>query len=1152
MGRRRLRKLGFLLVAFLSSSCGGGQGSSNPPPPGDFQLAFATNPVVLQKGGATGDQINLTALNGFNGNVALSLSALSSGISVSPFFPTTISSTQGLGVSFTASSSAAIGSSIITLTGTSGNISHSIPLTIQIIAPPSFQLSLNPSSVTLNPNSSANVQVTLSGTIPSGSDVPVTVPFQISNLPGVTTSGPFNVSTAQPTATFQVIAALNAPSASNVPVQISGTFGSTVVNVNLLVSVNNTFPSSGPPSRSTFRRTDMEPTSAVYDSIRKQVFVGVPQLNEILVYSSVDAHKIAVIPVPVPNGLDISADGTKLIVASRTETFCVVDPAALQSESCNPVVFPGTSAFAAPETIYPMTLANGNILFVIGDQGTGGVPGGLVESDAATGVFTDVTPSGLGDVVAFARSADHSTVAIAGQSEIALFSSASDSFVTTVSFPVGFGSLAVNPNGTRIAALSAGPQSSTVVTLFDSQFNSLATYSLNSSVLPTRLLFSSDGSEIYVLTQGDLIVCLNSQTLAPIGLVPAQGSLGFPSDTDETGMIFAPEGLMRGIGFFDASAPRALGTDAPTNVTLSPPQGNPTNPQMTTVTAVSGLTTGSGFYFDSPPGSPQATLASILSIAPPTTARVDPPTHSAGTVNVTITNPDGQLSVLPDAFSYGPTIIAMTPNGGPSSGQTNVTLWGFGMDFPQNQIQVTVGGQAATVTLVSAGIQYLPFPSSLDSIQFTVPAGIPGLADVNVITPDGPTIAARSFQYLKSVQSFPIAGGLGQLVYDKPRQRLYATNYGTNQVDVFDLQSQSYIASIDVGRSPAGLALTPDGSRLVVANNGDGTASIIDPGTLKVTATLPVPLPPNPACGSAQPLWVATTSTNLAIISVGCSNVTVGIFEVLNLSTQTFGCGSSSTCSQFVSQFGGQVLNISSSADGTKIFATDNSTVITGELPIALWNVANDTLTVKNLSSFSEVAADADGTLFLADGAVFAPDVFFRYYLQELDYIQAAANSATVVPGEKLQSSGSLAYQPHDSVIDILDVHHGGLLWRIALPFQMQNVLDEIALDETGSRIFCISTNGISIVQLGVVPLSIGTVSPSSATTAGGTAVVIRGSGFQPGLSLQLGTQSIPARIVDSDTIDFTLPPLPAGPARLTLTNPDGTTYSLDDAILIQ
>jgi YVTN family beta-propeller protein len=1156
MPRRWITLPGLFLAAVLYS-CGGGSGASsnnNPPNPGDFQLAFTTSSLAVAQGGLIGDQINLTALDGFNSNVILTFPTLPAGVTVSPPSPISIGPNQSASVSFAVSSNAAVGNSTITVTGTSGTITHSISLAFQINAVPSFQLSLSPPSVTLSPNSSMNIQVSLSGTLPAGSDVSVTIPFQLPNLPGVTSSGVAYVSEAQPTATFQVIAAFDAPSATNVPVQVTGISGVTVVNLNLVVSVSNPFPAAGAASRSTFRRTDEDPFSAVYDSMRKQVFVAVPQINEVRVYSSVDAHEIAAIPVPAPNGVDMSADGTQVIVASRTETYCVVDPAALQLESCNPVVFAGSGASGAPEPLNPLTLASGNALFVVTDQEGGGW--GLVEWRPSSGFSSDITPSGIGaGLVSFARSADHSTAAIGGQSGIALFSSASDSFVATISYNLGFGSVAVNPNGTRVAALSSGPESSSVITLFDSQFNSLATYTFNSTIVTTGLLFSKDGSKLYVLGE-DVIVCLNSQTLAPIGVVPSHADLGFPSDVDETGLIFAPEAMGRGIGFFDASAPSALGTDFPANGSFSPPQGSPANPGTTTFSAGQGLTSGSQFYFDTPPGLPGAVPATILNISAPTSAQVAPPAHAPGTVNAIVANPDGQLTILPDAFSYGPTIVAMTPSAAPASGQTTVTLMGYGLDFPQSEIHVAVGGQPASVTSVFAGVQFSPFPFPMDTIQFTVPVGNPGVADVTVTTPDGDVTAAKSFQYLASVQNFPVTGGLGELAYDQPRQRLYATNYGTNQVNVFDLNTHAYIAAVNVGQAPAGLSITPDGTKLVVANNSSSNISIINLATLSVSATLSLPASSIVQCGAPEPLWVATTNTNLAVIAVSCTVEAAGYFEILNLNSQTFGCDASSACNQVVSLFNstpsGGIENLSASADGTKIFATFNSSGVQGDLPVVLWDTTADTLTIEHFPTFSEAAANADGTLFLADDAVFTPGMFFRFFLQDLDYLQVGVINPNTVPGEKLHPSGSLAYQPQANNIDVLDVHRGRLLWRIAVPFQMQGVLDEMAVDETGSRLFCLSTSGISIVQLGEVPLSVGTVNPSSAPASGGTAIVIRGSGFQPGLTLQVGAQNVNATVIDTSTVQLTLPPLPAGPSRITLKNPDGTTYGLDGAILIQ
>ena len=77
-------------------------------------------------------------------------------------------------------------------------------------------------------------------------------------------------------------------------------------------------------------------------------------------------------------------------------------------------------------------------------------------------------------------------------------------------------------------------------------------------------------------------------------------------------------------------------------------------------------------------------------------------------------------------------------------------------------------------------------------------------------------------------------------------------------------------------------------------------------------------------------------------------------------------------------------------------------------------------------------------------------------------------------------------------------------------------------------------------------PLSLGNLMPRQGTS--GTSVRIRGSGFQSGAEVFFGTAGAVVAFVDSSTLDVTVPSLSAGPARVTVVNPDGNQYSLDDA----
>ena len=64
-------------------------------------------------------------------------------------------------------------------------------------------------------------------------------------------------------------------------------------------------------------------------------------------------------------------------------------------------------------------------------------------------------------------------------------------------------------------------------------------------------------------------------------------------------------------------------------------------------------------------------------------------------------------------------------------------------------------------------------------------------------------------------------------------------NNGT--VSVFDTATGQVTGSpIPVGRGPLGVAVSPDGSQVYVANNGSGTVSVIDTASNQVPATIPV------------------------------------------------------------------------------------------------------------------------------------------------------------------------------------------------------------------------------------------------------------------------------------------------------------------------
>jgi YVTN family beta-propeller protein len=67
---------------------------------------------------------------------------------------------------------------------------------------------------------------------------------------------------------------------------------------------------------------------------------------------------------------------------------------------------------------------------------------------------------------------------------------------------------------------------------------------------------------------------------------------------------------------------------------------------------------------------------------------------------------------------------------------------------------------------------------------------------------------------------------------------------GDNSVSVIDTATNTVIATIPVGKSPIGVGVTPDGSKVYVANFQSNTVSVIDTVTNTVIATIRVGVQP--------------------------------------------------------------------------------------------------------------------------------------------------------------------------------------------------------------------------------------------------------------------------------------------------------------------
>jgi hypothetical protein len=136
----RLFRQFFPLAAFLFSlaafsGCGGGSTAIVPPPPPipDFSIGLSANSVSVSQG-ATSPSLTLSvnSVNGFSGSVQITLGALPAGVTSNPASPFTVAAGATSPVFFGATANATTGSFNVSAQGTSGELTHSAPLTLVV------------------------------------------------------------------------------------------------------------------------------------------------------------------------------------------------------------------------------------------------------------------------------------------------------------------------------------------------------------------------------------------------------------------------------------------------------------------------------------------------------------------------------------------------------------------------------------------------------------------------------------------------------------------------------------------------------------------------------------------------------------------------------------------------------------------------------------------------------------------------------------------------------------------------------------------------------------------------------------------------------------------------------------------------------------
>ncbi len=1038
---------------------------------------------------------------------------------------------------------------------------------------PNFSISLSPESESIDQGQSGTVTVSVHPV--NGFDQSVSV--SVTGLPtGVTLNpaSPFTISSSGQSVTLTVS---NTATLGSSTISFDASSGALTSSAQASISVTQG-PPGLPDDRTTFVRTDDTPLAVVYDSVHQQIFASALHLNCVDVISLATQQVVQCIPVSGALGLSLSTDGTKILVGTQVGVVAWIDTSSLQVVETDLIPqLPQSGTVEAGMTYVPPAqayqAANGNVLLfsnwgymnLYSDEFQGA---SAVEWNPVAGTSELRNDSGGGGVIS--TSTDHTKILVAG-GNLTLYDSTSDTFVAAPS-DTALQFATINPAGSQFAVVGGTP----LVRFFNPSMQEIGSINIPSCCGPGPQIgvYSSDSSYFYLVYVAQssgvpLLLTIDATSFQILGEAPAYSSqvayisappiVGYPQGADTTGLVF--EMADHGVAIADATDYRDF-TNAQVvgDFIVATPAEGPINQSTTTQFTTADFSSLPDVFFSNQTG-----LNPILNGPGQLTATA--PTMSApGPVNVKAVQANGVMAFMPQGFTYGSVPIQYGLLAASTKGGVAANLFGYGYSIDQQDpnIQVEIGTSEASVQSKSSFPSQVYYPFPLQNLVVTVPQGSPGEQNITVTSSAGTAVSSNAFHYLQSVTDYPSTDSFLYVLYDASRNQLYLS--AGDHIDVFSLTTNSFtspitIPSVGGSRLILGLTLTPDSTRLLAANQSDMSVAIVnpdDPASGAVAVSLPLTgLPGNPG-----PFQIATTSTNQAFVTVTVGNALSGG------SSSIYDIDLSSLQVTTVSLPVGATLDLNNdyiqgSTDGTTVVeATSNNSAG----PSLSWQAASNTWQLHLVEGqfWSDVAISADGTVMAANSDPSLSGFPFPYLLDSRLNLTAQVNfpefqSLPEGPSLQLEQTGALLYAVNPTGVDIINAQTGLLLERVLLTEQilsgpylvLQTPSKVMAISPTGNQIFLLTTAGLTVVELDSVPLAIGSISPASGPA--GTVVTIRGSGFVNKTAAAIDGIPVSVSFIDLSTLRVTIPDgLRTGPAQLKLSNPGGSRFVRDAAIVVR
>ena len=221
------------------------------PGPPDFTISATPASRSVAAGTGANYAVAGSALNGFTGTVSLSLSGLPASVGAT-FTPATIATAGTSQLAISTSASVTPGSYPLTVSATSGSITHTAAVTLVVTAPPDFSLGATPSSRTVSAGAGTSYAVTVGAL----NGFAGSVALSVSGVPSSVGSASLSLSPVGAGGSSQLTVTTYAGAAAgSYPLTITGTSGSLThsKSVTLTVGAPDFAVSASPSSATTYR-----------------------------------------------------------------------------------------------------------------------------------------------------------------------------------------------------------------------------------------------------------------------------------------------------------------------------------------------------------------------------------------------------------------------------------------------------------------------------------------------------------------------------------------------------------------------------------------------------------------------------------------------------------------------------------------------------------------------------------------------------------------------------------------------------------------------------------------------------------------------------------------------------------------------------------